>query len=636
MSNNQTLFLSLGFADIAIHFSNSIIADKALNHLFLKKQSTNTIVGTIQYHKEKNIPHFTHPSCQPNVVYIKEDELENNQKRILLRVFDQYTIILENQDKNITILYQPDTPIHLLLDDVLQAALYYVLEKMGGFLLHGSCVVSNQTAIAILGISGAGKSSTAFNLTRFGFNCYADDAVIVIQHDDQLVVSPFTREISVRPLTFGLLKQHGANINDYRKEGEKYFFRPTINEQSNAHLKYICFAEVSGEKDTKFIFLDKEQCLKKLLDEPKHFTFMGRHAASIYSKTLSEYVPVPIVAKLGSDFNKQGEAFKSIFTGCYSPIQKTRFLSKHTGRSKKIEILRDAWLKDITEIPFEDIIPMLQDYDLKVLKLAFSFFQTIPIGKLEPIEWEKKPNLESIESIETFEAKWINADAWLNGCKKLVEQSYTEVFNKFAYPWIQSAPFIFPFLAYATSNHNEKSQLIHDAWAQYKLNTTQKETEKQSNRLYVPFFLSEISAINEIFYNDMTRLKGDLQWVIIPVITDQADSLSSLVAFIQLAKKNGTTVLLSRYFPLCSLDNTTAKLLIGMNALELSDDSDQKTIYLPKDNRKADISHINEICHMEINMKWIDKPYKICSSCGHYPLGLCRGGFFQTFTKENN
>lgn len=650
--NQYELYLDLGTATVRLNFSNQYFSEHASNHLFLCRGANARTIGTINYIEDDTLPQLSHPSCKPNVVYIEKEPTDNGNEKVTLRIFDKYTIILYLTNDGVSVRYPSDAPVGLLLDDVLQAALHWVLEKIGGFILHGSCVVRNNTAIAIMGISGAGKSTTAFNLTRFGFHCYADDAVLVIPVDDALTVRPFTREISIRPLTFRLLLQQGVQISDYRKDGEKYFFNQTKEELSGARLKYLCFVEVSGESETTIDFLNDEQTLEILLREKKHFTFMARESAEVYSDILSKKVPVSFCAFVGTDLDKQGRAFESIVMENFSQSSKTFAPSKICdGRNHKREIIRKAWSEPGDE-PLVEILPLLGDFDLKILKMAFSFFQTYPIGKIEPIESPSSTE----EFQQCFEADWLRASDWIEGCKKLVEQSLPEVFRKFSFPWIKSAPLIYPFLSHLTSSYPEKHKYVNSAWSLYREESNRTvdnfnpinlhllnfqdfsvrsspEFQKwwdsiQTNENRTNCIYCWITQDKGIEPNEMLELLNVIgnepRITVVPILKGKTNTMATSLALIRLAFENGFKPKISRYFPLCSVNETQVNFLLNSDAFELS--ATQGRIHNSgKENRVY--SFIEDRCRIDDNFFRLEKPYSACLSCGFYPLGLCRGGF---------
>jgi len=443
-------------------------------------------------------------------------------------------------------------------------------------------------------------------------------------------VRPFTRELSIRPLTFRLLQQQGVQISDYRKDGEKYFFNPEREELSGAHLKYVCFVEVSGESETTISLLNEEQFLQTILKEKKHFTFMERESAEVYADILSKKIPVPFLASVGTDLDKQGKAFNSVFLGhAPHPAEEDISSNNYNGRNHKQELIRTAWSKP-EEAPLAEIIPLLEDFDLKILKLAFSFFQTYPVGKVESIE----PPSSKEKIPPQFKAGWLRGADWLDGCNKLVEQSRPEVFGKFAYPWIKSAPFIYPFLSYLTSSIPEKYKHVISAWTRYKDESVRAAKDPMSANLHLLYYQDEGIA-QEKLLETLAPIESNQRIIVVPIIANESDSLAPSIELIRLACENGLKLELSRYIPLCSIDETQANFLLNAGAFETSafqGQIDARLFSNPDNSGKTSVlcSSIKDIGRIDDNILWLEKPYAACLTCGFYPLGLCRGGFFKS------
>ena len=88
-----------------------------------------------------------------------------------------------------------ETLRHHLLGQVLPR----VLAHRGRLVLHASAVVGPSGAIAILGGTGAGKSTLAAALLAHGCELVADDALVLEWHDEQLMAVPDPRGVRLLP-----------------------------------------------------------------------------------------------------------------------------------------------------------------------------------------------------------------------------------------------------------------------------------------------------------------------------------------------------------------------------------------------------------------------------------------------------
>ena len=636
----HSFYLNLGNAGIRLNFSRNCFAAQAPQHIVLSEDFNGRTVGSIEYIEDNSVSQMIRVSCKPNVVHIAKEDLGKGHQTILLRMFDKFTIALDVQEDRVTVRYPSDAPIRLMLDDVLQAALQPILDRQGGFILHGSCMVHKGIAIVFMGNSGAGKSTTAFNLIRFGFHCYADDAVVVTPVGDALWVWPLAREFSIRPLSFRLFREHGVQIGDYKKDGEKYYFSQGSGKYSGAILKHICFVEVSGEAETVISYLNPEETLQILLQENRHFSFMGRQSARVYSKILAQKVPMPLRACVGINLDSQGSALKNVVIGHAPPsAKKCSAASFDVGRKQKMALIRQVWSKAGQE-PLEELIPLLGDFDLKVFTLALGFFQTYPLAHIEPVE---APFTNGIIP-QKFEASWLRAANWVEGCQKLLLLTGVEVLERFALAWIKSAPFIYPFLKVLTSLDPEKSEQVEKAWNLYKgENSKSNNNDSKRIKIHLSNFQNVFARSNPAFQDWCSSLfssKNEIShiycWItqgehlgrkdmpalfkiigkipmltVVPVGLNNKEIFTTPIEFVRFALECGLRPKISRLTPLCRLSDEDANFLLNAGAFE-------------RRTREG------EIRLSDNNTFWLEKPYPACKSCGFYSLGFCRGGFFLT------
>lgn len=628
---HPTLYLDLGTEGIRVNFSNSDCAALASTHLCLHEHIECRSTGAITYIQDDSISGLIRDSYPENAVYIEKRDIAGGGKRTLLKMYDRYTIALDSMASDVFVRFPSNVPDSLLVDDVFQAALSPLLMKSGGFILHGSCVVRDNIAIAIMGLSGSGKSTTAFTLTRFGFQCYSDDAVIALPRNRQLYVFPLDRELSVRPLAFRLYQEQNIAMDDYRQDGEKYYFKLKQHRPFGAALKYICFARVSGESKTALEFIRPDAMTRRLLSEQKHFTFINREEAPRFTQVIHETVPYAFSAMVGTDIQMQGSVFSEVINNgsyladakCDTPIQ--------NGRSKKKERIKNAWISpEFASI--RDIIPMLGDYDMSILKLAHGFFQNFSTAKIEPLV-----SAVSIQSEpEGFEAGWLRADQWLDGCKDLVKSYRKEVFEKFAESWMMSAPLLYPFLCAATIGQPEKSKIVSDAWKALKqgkpatrdincrflkasfiaenekwqlfseTGTDIRRHELAATRVYC-LFDETIALDSATLTSLMEELEPAETIIAVPICPSEPRLISISTEFVRQTIDYGLPARLSRETPFCALSEVDANDLLNSDAF----------MY-------ADFQSAPGLKYFAVK-----NTYGSCDTCGLYPLGLCLGAYIK-------
>jgi hypothetical protein len=99
---------------------------------------------------------------------------------------------------------------------LLGPAMAILLHQRGLLVLHGSAVDVGGTAAVFVGVSGAGKSTTAYGLARQGMPVVSDDIVPVEFIDDVPVVRPGIPHLRVTPHVLAACgdapEQHAAPI----------------------------------------------------------------------------------------------------------------------------------------------------------------------------------------------------------------------------------------------------------------------------------------------------------------------------------------------------------------------------------------------------------------------------------------
>ena len=663
-SSKNRLYLKFSTYSICLRFPDMESATDARKHIFLGESFEGELAGSIDYIKDDSVADLVKVRCEPNVVKIIREDYDNNNHKIILKMFNKYTIALDVRNERVTVRYPSDAPLRLMLDDVLQAALQPILERKGGFILHGSCMVYKNRAIAFMGGSGSGKSTTAFNLLRFGFNCYADDAILVVPEGKKLCVSPLAREFSIRPLSFNLLKEYGVPTSDYKKDGEKYYFSQKAEEFQSAILQHICFVEVGGESETTVTRLSSDQALEILLKDTRHFSFMGRSSSEIFSKILAEKVPSPLAAQVGTNLDFQGKLFKNFVIHHKTNLSKENLNKKSiTGRKQKIDLIAKAWSSTGSE-PLKELIPLIGDFDIKIFTLSLSFFQTYPLSKI----YSLRSNIVINNIPDKFEASFLKASDWIKGCRKLLQITGIEVLQRYALSWIKSAPILYPFLKTVSSAEPEKSLLIENAWKTFTTEKTRVSCNIENNHIAIHLpvrrslpnwseqvFSSRRSSVsatkNRIIHlyfwisvdqqldeKDMEILLKDIKnfhrLTIVPVFSKKNNSISAAVRFFQYALRQNRNSEISRLIPLCEIDKKNADFLLSRNAFEkcFEKENNSDSFYYSMQHEEI-IKKTQNLSKYpadwpDHSIVWRKKPFDNCKTCGLYPLGLCLGGFF--------
>jgi len=654
----HALFLELGDDGVLMEFPSTSAVEQARDHLVLTDAFCGHTVGTIRYLEDDSVCDLVKTPGVPNAVRIVEDDIGMGTRRTLLQMFDKFTIALEVKKNAVLIRYPTDAPLRLMLDDVLQAALHPILESINGFILHGACVVKGKTAVVFMGMSGAGKSTSAFNLTRFGYQCYADDAVLItVKKEGEVRVWPLNREFSIRPLSFRLFQEQGIHIGEYIKDGEKYYFNQLGEPVGAARLNYLCFVEVGGESGTSIMPLDSETTLKTLLKEKRHFSFMARRNASFYATMLAENIPTSVRALVGMDMDAQARAFDRMLQGRFSsPPEEAPTLQTVVGRSRKIEMVKRAWSHPDGEA-IAAVIPLLGDCDPKVFSLVLAFLQTFAQAQVEPVASPSSAPLR----FDGRTLPWLKLDQWLAGCRTLLHDIGPEVIARFGHTWMMSGPVLYPLLRAEARDYPHKLAEIDGAWERYKQERKKRDTPptlelhmaggvRQIPRLNLWWdaFLSAHGRPSKIFwwvqpglppeeeavYDLLTAMGRTDRIVLVPVVDVAANGIPETMALARFLLARGCTLGISRKTPLCLIGEEDADFIFSKGIFGENDFPENENRYVLSgvENDATSPKHVLSIGDIPAQIpgvQWTEQIFPECRECAGATLGLCRGGFMK-------
>jgi hypothetical protein len=630
--------LSLGQSAIRINFDRDALVRRAFERLYLSQTITVPVIGDIDYVLDDTVSSLIERSSPTNAVLI--DRPVDDPKRFVLnlKVFNEFTVSLARAENRITVRYPSRAPITYLLDDVLQAAVQPFLEELGGFILHGSCLVKNGIGLALMGNSGSGKSTTAFNLVRAGYHCYADDAIIVTPKGTALYAWPFSREMSIRPLSFQLLQSQGLTFSGYRQEGKKYYFKqPDVPQNTGARLRCACLIEVGGEQDTEVRPLSRDEFLDKLLGEQRYFSFVNREHHGRYAEVVMEHVPEAVAIHLGQDLNKQIQVFDSLVDPSVPrPIRSAA--GKPGGRAANMELIRTAWRSPGAE-PLRELIPLLANSDLKIFKNALTFFQNFPLAQLEPGSVESGARGRNVFQNDSGSTSWLRVPEWVDGCQRLIETTCQAAYDQYATGWFRSAPILYAFLNPLIEPESAEHRAIFDAWSRYLDDTSATESVPlpvviltgddtldsvsglgRRSRPWVHLSGRNSSEWSAVF-SQMASAGSDPRLIVMPVFAEAKPDLNVIMACMHTAHACGLKPRLARSMPLCWLDEKSAAFLLGHGGFLPPRET-------PSTESVLDILNAQTGVFERDRYVWV---HGVCNGrgvCHPQSLGLCCGGYF--------
>jgi hypothetical protein len=425
-------------------------------------------------------------------------------------------------------------------------------------------------------------------------------------------------------------------------------------------LAHICFLDLNGESETRIAHLSRKQTLSLLDADNRHFSFMGRDAAHRYARLLADRVPAPLHASLGTDLEYQGMLFDDVFSGGDGGTIASRPRGHDlSSRRCKAELIRRAWSRP-NEEPLNELIPLLGDFDPSIFKLALGFFQTLPLASITPLA---APNSGATTRTED-PAPWVRAGQWAEGCQVLVAQTGAEVFQRFVFSWLTSAPLLYPFLCAQLADDPHAMAILEQAWQRRRDHFRQAGTESVAQihlldgqdpsrwttaesdrwwrdicdvhgrgmRLYI-HMTGSVPAPHRRMLHRLTNLPEGATLSIVP-IADNSNTISGAVEWIRTASAHGIPASLCRRTPLCRIPADLAEVLLNLGAFADIGDPAPDEIHVfshpGRGKRLPTRSGSNGI-----DAAWPDgpvtlnaHPYTACSACVHSGLGLCRGGFY--------
>lgn len=78
-------------------------------------------------------------------------------------------------------------------------SLVVLLQQRGLLVMHAAALARAQQGLLLIGHSGSGKSTTAFNLVRRGWGYLSDDTVLLRRRDDAVEVLSFRKDFCIAP-----------------------------------------------------------------------------------------------------------------------------------------------------------------------------------------------------------------------------------------------------------------------------------------------------------------------------------------------------------------------------------------------------------------------------------------------------
>lgn len=147
-----------------------------------------------------------------NLDHIHKKTITNKSNQILGRLPGVGKFLIRH-GKEILIDQEPNIDAKILSPCILGSAMSVLLQQRGFLVLHASCVVINNSAVAFLGNSGEGKSTICSAFHTCGHKILTDDVMAVRIEQDGIWVVPSIPEIKLRSDSAALMNYREGTLS---------------------------------------------------------------------------------------------------------------------------------------------------------------------------------------------------------------------------------------------------------------------------------------------------------------------------------------------------------------------------------------------------------------------------------------
>ena len=148
-------------------------------------------------------------------------------------------------------------------------ALFLLLRPHGFFPLHAAALAHDGDGVLLAASSDAGKSTTAFNLVRQGWQFLSDDSVLLRVNDEAVEAIAFRRNFGLDPDAEDRFPEIAAHWSTQLTDVDKRCIAmdALFPEQSADRCtpRLLLFPELTGESESVLAPLSKADALLKLV-----------------------------------------------------------------------------------------------------------------------------------------------------------------------------------------------------------------------------------------------------------------------------------------------------------------------------------------------------------------------------------
>ena len=167
----------------------------------------------------------------------------------------------------------------LLRSCILGSAMAVILRQRGLFVLHASCIATNDGAVAFMGNSGWGKSTLASAFHAKGYSILTDDVMAMEMTAENCMVAPSFPSVKILP-------DSAASIG-YAFEG-----LPLVHSQTNKRIHQLDNGFMQTPYPLKRIYVLGKGSQNEILPLPyqKAFLELVHHSRAVKALTDSEFI----------------------------------------------------------------------------------------------------------------------------------------------------------------------------------------------------------------------------------------------------------------------------------------------------------------------------------------------------------
>jgi hypothetical protein len=163
----------------------------------------------------------------------------------------------------------PHPPVRedLVFDAYRRSVLPMALQVRGHEVLHASAVLTPQGVVALCAVSGTGKSTTAFGLSRRGWPLWADDAVAFEASESGVAAIPLPFDIRLRSEAATFFDRDAALAGG---TSERIGVRAQIEAEPVPLAALLVLDRIPGKSDTATVRIRQLSSTRAFLDVLAH------------------------------------------------------------------------------------------------------------------------------------------------------------------------------------------------------------------------------------------------------------------------------------------------------------------------------------------------------------------------------